>query len=58
MNNQLTQTPSQDLLDKLFKTVYHELSIAGCEHLEIHPEKVVFDLMRRKFKIEIKEIKK
>jgi hypothetical protein len=57
MNNQLKQTPSQDLFDKVFKAIHTELSKAGVEHLSIYPEKIEFRVMKRAFRIEAKEIK-
>lgn len=58
MKNQLAQTPTEDLFDKLFQSIYSELSKGGIQDIAMHPEKIEFKLMGRRYKIEIKEIKK
>lgn len=58
MNNQLKQTPTQDAFDHVFQALERELIRLGVEYVEIHPEKVVFPMMGRYFKLEVKEVKK
>jgi hypothetical protein len=58
MKNQLKQTPTQDIFDKIFNSVFSELSKSGCEYVEKHPDKVSFRLMGKPFEIVAKEAKK